>query len=87
MYTTALRRRLQSMWLSKDFPLLAKIGMKLLSMHTTACAAERNWSKWGMMFAKNRPRLGRQRALKMIFLMENYSVGEEPEFDMLDLCG
>ena len=37
------RRNFLKMWLSKDFPLLAKIGVKLLSMHTTTCAAERDW--------------------------------------------
>ena len=43
-------------WLP-DFPNLAVIADRLLSVHTTACASERNWWKWGLMFAKNRARL------------------------------
>ena len=39
------------------FPELTVITNRLLSMHTTACASERNWSKWGLMFAKNHARL------------------------------
>ena len=58
---------------------------KLLSMHTTACASERNWSKWGLMFAKNRARLGIERASQMIFLAENQVFTEFSEAELLDL--
>ena len=72
------------MWLAKKWPELAKVAVQLMSMHTTACAAERNWSKWGLMYAKNRSRLGRERAEQMIIMMELLGLdGEEAE--QLDL--
>ena len=54
-------------------------------MHTTACASERNWSNWGLMFAKNRARLGIERASQMILLPENHVVTEFSEVELLDL--
>ena len=35
----------------KQFPALA---VKLLCMHSTACASERNWSAWGQLFSAAR---------------------------------
>ena len=69
------------------FPKLAVIANRPLSMHTTACASERNWSerKWGLMFAKNRARLGIERASQMIFLAENHVFTEFSEAELLDL--
>ena len=52
------RRKLWD-WLPA-FSHLASITTQLLSMHT--CASERNWSKLGLMFAKNRARLCIDRA-------------------------
>ena len=43
-------------WLP-DFPKLALIATRLLSMHTTARASERNWSKCDLMFAENHAKL------------------------------
>ena len=67
------------------FPKLAVFANRLLSMHTTACASERNWSKWGLMFAKNRARLGIERASQIIFLSENHVFTEFSEAELLDL--
>ena len=53
-------------WLP-DFTNLAVIANRIFSMHTTACASGRNWSKWGLMFAENRARLSVERASQMIF--------------------
>ena len=36
-------------------------------MHATSCAPERNWSKWGLMYAKNKSRLSRDKAQKSYF--------------------
>ena len=66
-------------------PKLAVIANQTFSMHTTACASERNWSRWGLMFANNRARLGIDRASQMICLAENHVATEFPEAELLDL--
>ena len=71
-------------WLP-DFPKLALIATRLLSMHTTARASERNWSKCDLMFAKNRARLSIERASQMIFLSESLVFTDISEAEMLDL--
>ena len=53
-------------------------------MHTTACASERNWSKWDLIYA-NRARLGIERASQMIFLSENHEFTEFSEAELVDL--
>ena len=58
------------------------IANQLLSMHTTSA---RNWSKWGLMYAKNRARLGIECASKIIFLSENHVFTEFCEAESLDL--
>lgn len=67
------------------FPMLSLIAVQLLSMHTTSCSAERNWSKWGLLFAKNRARLSRERAGQLIFLNEHGCQANFIEEDVLDL--
>lgn len=85
MADMSVRRNLWHAWLSLLFPELAKIAVMLLSMHTTSCAAERNWSKFGLMFAKNRARLARERAVQMIFLTEHCGQAGFEECDVFDL--
>ena len=80
----AKRRAFLSTWFAEKFPKLAKAGLHLLSMHTTACQSERDWSEWGLMYQKNRSRLDRQRAKKMIFLKEAHRE-RDTGCDMLDL--
>jgi hypothetical protein len=41
-------------------------------MHTTSCAAERNWSTWGHIYSKTRARLAIERAEKLVFIKQNY---------------
>ena len=57
-------------------------------MHTTACAAERNWSgvQVGLLYAKNRSRLGCDRAAKMIFLKEQAKESDDV-LDEVDVFG
>jgi hypothetical protein len=43
----------------------------LLSMCVTACAAERNWSRWSLTFAPNRNALGLDTAQKVVFIQMN----------------
>ena len=71
--------------LAKKWPELTKVAVQLMSMRTTACAAERNWSKWGLMYAKNRSCLGRERAEQMISHLMELLVLDGEEAEQLDL--
>jgi hypothetical protein len=53
------------------YPTLADLAITYMSVHATACAPERNWSRWGNLYAKNRNALEIQKGKKMIFLQEN----------------
>jgi hypothetical protein len=53
------------------YPSLADIAVVYMSVHATACAPERNWSKWGSLYDKKRNALGIQRGKQIIFLQEN----------------
>ena len=61
-----------SMW----FPALRKVAVLLLSMHTTACFADRNWSKWGLVYSKNHGNLPHRKAGKIFFFMEFCDIAE-----------
>ena len=79
-----MRQAYLSLWLAHKFPELSKVALQLIGLHTTACAAKRNWSKWALLFAKNRSRLGCDCATKMIFLKEVLSLTDD-DMDELDL--
>lgn len=69
---TAFERR--PLWTGKaapSFPLFAKAAAKLLSVHATTAAAERNWSAWGQHYQSNRNQLAVQRAKKLVFIKAN----------------
>lgn len=64
-------------------------------MHTTACSAEGNWTKWGLVYAKNIAKLLCRKAecaihqeshfLTLIFLMDHIGVEvEKDDQGMLD---
>ena len=42
-----LRRSLYTRYATTNFPFLSAAAVKLLSLHATTAAAERNWSGWG----------------------------------------
>lgn len=80
------RRNFWLSWMPEPFPVLSELADMMLSMQVTACAAEHNWSKWGLMYQKNRSRLGMLRAQQMIFLNENHGFRCDDAGDALDLC-
>jgi hypothetical protein len=47
------RQNVWSNFLSGQVPALSKVALWLMSMHASACSSERNWSRWGLLFAKN----------------------------------
>ncbi|KAJ9533205.1 hypothetical protein QJQ45_018313 [Haematococcus lacustris] len=54
------------------FPVLAKAAMRLLSVHVSTCAAERNWSAWGRTFADaHRNTLSIEKAEELVFIQAN----------------
>ena len=79
------RRNFWTAILCNKFKKLSAVAVMILSMHTTSCSAERNWSKWGLIYEKNRARLGLERAMKMIFLSEHHVFLLNEESDVLDL--
>jgi hypothetical protein len=58
-------------FLSKDFPVCARACTVLISMPVTACASERNWSKWGQTYVPNRNALGVESTQKLIYVQQN----------------
>jgi hypothetical protein len=70
------RKGRQVLQVAKAFPWMATAAPGLLSLHATSCAAERIWSKWGLVFnGKLRNGLDVQRAAKMIFIAAIYDHG------------
>ncbi|KAJ9532124.1 hypothetical protein QJQ45_003841 [Haematococcus lacustris] len=53
------------------FPLFSEAATRLLSMHVTTAAAERNWSAWGLTYEAGRAQLGIEKAEKMIYINAN----------------
>jgi hypothetical protein len=65
------------------FPLLAKAARRLLAMHTTACAAERNWSTWGAVYTKGRNRLSLTLGEMIVFIRGNLRGSEGQDEEVL----
>ena len=65
------------------FRVLSRVAAKLLCMHHTACACERNWSAWGQMYTKLRFKMAVERARKLIYVHGN---GKESGKEDMDLC-
>ena len=68
-------------------PTLKKSAWMILYFRiwNTACASERNCSKWGLMSAENSARPGVQSAEKMIFTSENHVFADFSEVHLIDL--
>ena len=63
------------------FPLFSVAAVKLLSVHVTSAAAERNWSAWGRIYTNIRNRLGIDTARKMVYIKANFDDDSEDEND------
>jgi hypothetical protein len=53
------------------YPALAKVALRLLSIHPTSAATERNWSLWGRVYTAARNTLGLERAKALIMFCFN----------------
>eukprot|EP00798_Chlamydomonas_sp_ICE-L_P017606 gene17606-23939_t len=83
--TSVVTRRARTLLATRARPTreLHGTGVRLLSLHASSCAAERNWSTWGRMYTKLRSNLSHQMAEKLIFIKSNYDSKEGG--DMLDM--
>ena len=71
-------------WASKHgIQISSRVAARLLYMHLTACACERNWSAWGQMYTKLRFKMAVERARKLIYVHGN---GKESGKEDMDLC-
>jgi len=52
--------------MGKVYPTLSPVTRRLLSLHATSAAPERNWSHWGRMYRKDRSSLALTRAEKLV---------------------
>jgi hypothetical protein len=67
------------------YPELSKVACRLLSLHPTSCAAERNWSLWGRVYTASRNSLGLERAKKIIMFCFNHRAqhASTEDFDLM----
>jgi hypothetical protein len=79
------RKDLWTSALASTFPELSIVAAKLMSMHVTSCASERNLSKFGRLYDKLRGKLRIETANKMVFVSQNRhaSVCEGTDEDVL----
>ncbi|KAJ9520773.1 hypothetical protein QJQ45_007632 [Haematococcus lacustris] len=54
-----------------EYPLFSEAATRLLSMHITTAAAERNWSVWGQYYDAGRSQLGINKAELMVYINAN----------------
>jgi len=52
--------------MGKVYPTLSPVARRLLSLHATSAAPERNWSHWGRMYRKDRSSLALTRSEKLV---------------------
>ena len=67
------------------FRVLSRVAAKLLCMHHTACACERNCSAWGQLYTKLRSKMAVERARELIYVHNNGKESGKEREDM-DLC-
>jgi hypothetical protein len=78
----AVRKRLWSVALKGTYPLCAKAAERLMSLHVSSAAAERNWSAWKRLYDATRTQLGLEKAKAMISI-KNFLKLEDDEADEL----
>jgi hypothetical protein len=86
LVSMALRRNFWKRVASKQVPLLAAAATRLMPLHASSCAAERNWSAWGRNYTALRNALSKETADKCIYIKSNLAVhdAEQIELGLLD---
>ncbi|KAJ9509637.1 hypothetical protein QJQ45_011365 [Haematococcus lacustris] len=72
----SVRRGLWTFQGARHFPNLRQAAIRLLSMHVTTAAAERNWSSWGNTY---KSQLNVATAEKMVYIKANIPSSEPSE--------
>jgi len=82
------RRSLYTRYAIIPFPSISAAAVKLLSLHATTAAAERNWSGWGRIY-KNalRNRLSVSTAEKLVYIKANLACEADPRVPELEPGG
>ncbi|KAJ9525779.1 hypothetical protein QJQ45_003396 [Haematococcus lacustris] len=75
----SVRRGLWTFQGARHFPILRQAAIRLLSMHVTTAAAERNWSSWGNTYNAGRSQLNVATAEKMVYIKANIPSSEPSE--------
>ncbi|KAJ9526868.1 hypothetical protein QJQ45_017752 [Haematococcus lacustris] len=75
----SVRRGLWTFQGAGYFPHLRQAAVRLLSMHVTTAAAERNWSSWGNTYNAGRSQLNVATAEKMVYIKANIPSTEPSE--------
>lgn len=87
LMTADQRRGLWTRNLAKaGFPLLALCADRLLSMHATSTASERNWSVWGQIYTKYKTRLGLVKGGKIVYIRGNSKIVEGEDNELEEIC-
>jgi hypothetical protein len=82
----SIRRGLWTGRLAKNgFPLLALCADRLLSMHATSAATERNWSVWGQIYTKYKTRLGLVKGSKIVYVRCNSKFVDEDDNEIAEI--
>jgi hypothetical protein len=76
------RQNVWSNFLSGQVPALSEVALWLMSMHASACSSERNWTRWGLLFAKSRAAFSMEVAEQIVFVAEN-STTAQPSDELL----
>ena len=79
------RRSFWSLYGRKAYPLLARCAQRLLSMHVTSAASERNWSIWGNIYTKYRANMSIKTAEKLVYIRGNSKVVEYTDDEYISL--
>ncbi|KAJ9509715.1 hypothetical protein QJQ45_011288 [Haematococcus lacustris] len=74
----SMRRNLWSFEARTFVPYCSEAAGRLLSMHVTTAAAERNWSSWGNTYDAGRAQLGIESAEKMVYIKANIPTSKSP---------
>ncbi|KAJ9519139.1 hypothetical protein QJQ45_007694 [Haematococcus lacustris] len=74
----SMRRNLWSFEARTFVPCCSEAAGRLLSMHVTTAAAERNWSSWGNTYDAGRAQLGIESAEKMVYIKANIPTSRSP---------
>lgn len=85
MISIEQRRSFWSLYASKTYPLLARCAQRLLSMHVTSAASERNWSVWGNIYTKYRANMSIATAEKLVYIRGNSKVVEYQDDEYISL--